>query len=41
MTVSTVRGQRHPVGMIGRAVLGGSNSVTGITLCPTAFIYGN
>jgi len=41
MTVGAVCGQRHPIGMIGRAVLGGSNSVTRITLGATAIACGN
>jgi len=32
MTVGAIRGQRHPVGVISRAVFGGKDAMTGITL---------
>jgi len=41
MTVSAVRGQRHPIGVVGSAVLGGGNSMTSIALSATAIANGD
>jgi len=41
MTISAVRSQRHPVGMIGIAVFGSKSAMTGIALGASAFTHRN